>query len=1647
MATSEADIAAHLIERLLGDPGFRAAFRRDPAAACREAGLDGLADEMALGAGKAMMTLDVRESKSSLAGVMMAAAMEGVGVYQFGEHVLPHLADVPGAVSDVLSRVNLPALPGGGELAGAPEAPAAPAGGNGAEAAQEAAAPAAGGGGAAAAAAPIVAEPTGAEGAGAGKAAEAAKEAADAKAAGAAADAKPSPAEAAADKIAAAGSPEAKQAAAADEAVKKITEEAKDLPEGNAFPDGPVAPKDVEGGSPDTPAAAADAPAPVAPAPVAPAPVAPAAPVEPAAPAAPAVETVGGGDAAANALLKNANLVLDADAQKDIRGGAVDPRLIGLLGKLTEKHKIELSVIKTGHDQFTSGGSVSNHFEGRGLDIARVDGEIVNSGSTAARELASEIAALTGDLRPTEVGTPFPIGAPGFFTDGAHQDHLHVAFDGEPPAGFEAPAAAAPAAAPVAAAAATPAQPVAAPAAAEPSGRGGGDKASDTQAFAAVKAKAADAPGTNASQAFLEAIKPEAPPAAAAAVDPAAAGAGVDLSGVSDAYPGDDASREQIAAWMAKQAEARGLPPELPLMASLVESGMKNLNFGDADSVGFFQMRVSIWNSGEYAGYAEDPNKQVDWFLDHAEAVKEQRIARGQPIDDPNSYGEWIADVERPAEQFRGRYQLQLSTAQDLLQSRPQAPAAVPDPAAVQTPAAAAAPVEAAKGGSADSLGQGLLGNKNLILDADAQKDIGDGAVDPRILAVLDNLTQKHKIELSVIKTGHDQFTSGGSVSNHFVGRGIDIARVDGQIVNSGSTAARELATEIAALTGDVRPTEVGTPFSIGAPGFFTDGAHQDHIHVAFDGEPPAGFTPPAPSGAGAVAPVAAPAAVPGQPVAAAAAAAEPAGKPSDTLAFAAVEAKAADAPGKSESQAFLDAIKPAGPASAVAPPGTAPPAVADAAAATAAGSSPLGASALQVAKGELGVRETGDNTGVDVDKYLAAADMGPGNPWCASFVTWALAESGHKMDGGGWAAVSTWVQNAEQGKNDLQVVSADEARPGDIVAYDWGGQEDFGADGHIGFLESNVEGGKFTALEGNSGDAVLRVPRELGSGGANMKFIRINGGGAPPPAPPAAVPVEPAAAANGGAAPGGVAQAVADAGAGGGAGPRAMKAVEVAKQYLGTPYQWGGSTPETNFDCSGLMQWAYGQAGIKIPRVTYDQVGEGLEVGRNDLKPGDLVFFADGGDVHHVGMSLGGDKFIHAPHTGDVVKISSLNESYYAQQFDGGRRLDTAAGAAEPAAAAPVAAAAAAPAAAGSRPRGRRACAGRGRARRRRGAAQRQPAVHGGEGPGGAQGARHRDVHEGGRPEAGQGRRRGRRDAGRRRARRARRRPGRSPRPLRRRRLPGRQRLPGGAGEVARQRGQEGGPAAGAARHGLAGRVRRQEPQLRRRRFGRLLPDARRHLEPGRVRRLPREPRPAGQVVHRQRARRQAARDRRGRRGLRQGPREVGRVDRRHRAPRRAVPRPLPAAPRRGAGAARLLSPAASRSRTRRRRHRRHRHRRRRQAARSPSARRSGSPSARPCAEAAGTGVAPPPASGVGVAEPLSEPVFVFFLCGLLLSAGSPPPPATGRRWPPSRARRTSCPAPPSSWRPCRPSSHRPTRSPCRPRRRRRTPRAPRRP
>jgi peptidoglycan DL-endopeptidase CwlO len=114
------------------------------------------------------------------------------------------------------------------------------------------------------------------------------------------------------------------------------------------------------------------------------------------------------------------------------------------------------------------------------------------------------------------------------------------------------------------------------------------------------------------------------------------------------------------------------------------------------------------------------------------------------------------------------------------------------------------------------------------------------------------------------------------------------------------------------------------------------------------------------------------------------------------------------------------------------------------------------------------------------------------------------------------------------------------------------------------------------------------------------------------------------------------------------------VRAAEVALSYLGTPYHWGAEGPG-GFDCSGLVQWAYAKEGVSIPRVTSEQIRDGVYVPRDQLAPGDLVFF-DGG--HHVGMYLGHGAFVQAPHTGDVVKVSSLASGYYSSVYFAGIRI-----------------------------------------------------------------------------------------------------------------------------------------------------------------------------------------------------------------------------------------------------------------------------------------------------------------------------------------------------------------------------------------------------
>lgn len=124
--------------------------------------------------------------------------------------------------------------------------------------------------------------------------------------------------------------------------------------------------------------------------------------------------------------------------------------------------------------------------------------------------------------------------------------------------------------------------------------------------------------------------------------------------------------------------------------------------------------------------------------------------------------------------------------------------------------------------------------------------------------------------------------------------------------------------------------------------------------------------------------------------------------------------------------------------------------------------------------------------------------------------------------------------------------------------------------------------------------------------------------------------------------------------------GNKAVDAVQSAKEYIGTPYSWGGGGPggpskgigrgasTKGFDCSALLQYAWAKQGVHIPRTTYEQYKTGVPVAQQNLQPGDAIFFrgsdAKDGLPGHVGMYLGNGKFIEAPHTGATVRISDLS-------------------------------------------------------------------------------------------------------------------------------------------------------------------------------------------------------------------------------------------------------------------------------------------------------------------------------------------------------------------------------------------------------------------
>ena len=155
--------------------------------------------------------------------------------------------------------------------------------------------------------------------------------------------------------------------------------------------------------------------------------------------------------------------MLDDVGIADIKAGRIDPRVVAVLTKLSQEHEIKVSCMCSDHSKMTAGGSISNHFYGRGLDIAAIDGEIVNPGARSRARSRASSRRWTRTIRPNEIGSPWAIAGPGYFTDAAHQDHLHIGFkeqitaDWKPPADVAAAGHAGAAGAPAAAAPVRPA--------------------------------------------------------------------------------------------------------------------------------------------------------------------------------------------------------------------------------------------------------------------------------------------------------------------------------------------------------------------------------------------------------------------------------------------------------------------------------------------------------------------------------------------------------------------------------------------------------------------------------------------------------------------------------------------------------------------------------------------------------------------------------------------------------------------------------------------------------------------------------------------------------------------------------------------------------------------------------------------------------------------------------------------------------------------------------------------------------------------------------------------------------------------------------------------------------------------------------------
>ncbi len=120
-----------------------------------------------------------------------------------------------------------------------------------------------------------------------------------------------------------------------------------------------------------------------------------------------------------------------------------------------------------------------------------------------------------------------------------------------------------------------------------------------------------------------------------------------------------------------------------------------------------------------------------------------------------------------------------------------------------------------------------------------------------------------------------------------------------------------------------------------------------------------------------------------------------------------------------------------------------------------------------------------------------------------------------------------------------------------------------------------------------------------------------------------------------------------------------AKAVIAEAEKYLGVMYRYGGTSPETGFDCSGFCQYVFDKVGISLSRVSRDQyANDGVKVSKSELQPGDLVFFGSGGSVSHVGIYMGNGEMIHSPSTGKPVQYTSINSDYYTSRYIGAKRV-----------------------------------------------------------------------------------------------------------------------------------------------------------------------------------------------------------------------------------------------------------------------------------------------------------------------------------------------------------------------------------------------------